>query len=135
MLRVSRNVRVLLSTVGAAALLGSTHAATVGLVLVPVHPTAPADHATIETDGDPLDVRLVWNTPREPMPVRFFVEVVAIEAGGSREVFASYVDQSAVAVRLVSRNAEYAWRVYAVGRDVATYALSGWERFSVRAAQ
>jgi len=100
--------------------------------LLPVRPTTPADRAMIVAETDPLEVRLAWITPREPVPVRFFVEVVAIGDGGPREVFAAYVDQPPVDVALAGGTADYAWRVYTVGRDVAAYALSGWERFSLQ---
>ncbi|HEX5325275.1 MAG TPA: hypothetical protein VFW75_01275 [Acetobacteraceae bacterium] len=100
--------------------------------LVPVMPSAPANGMTMQANSDPFNVSLSWNTPREPVPVHFFVEVVAIEADGLREILARYVDQSPVAVTLTAGKAEYAWRVYTVGRDIAEYAVSGWERFSVQ---
>ena len=103
--------------------------------LLPVHPTTPADRAVIAAETDPLEVKLAWTTPHEPVPVRFFVEVVAIEEGGPREIFAAYVDQPPVDVALAGGTADYAWRVYTVGRDVAAYALSGWERFSLQSAK
>jgi len=86
----------------------------------------------IAAESGPLSVKLVWSIPPEPVPVRFFVEVVAIGHGKLQEVFAAYVDQSSVDVALARGTEEYAWRVYTVGRDVAAYALSDWERFSLQ---
>jgi hypothetical protein len=99
--------------------------------LLPVLPTAPANGAVIAVETDPLKVKLAWTIPQEPVPVRFFVEVVAIEQAKPHEVFAAYVDRPAVDVALAGGTTEYAWRVYTMGRDVAAYALSGWERFSL----
>ncbi|MGH7154759.1 MAG: hypothetical protein ACREF3_12600, partial [Acetobacteraceae bacterium] len=79
--------------------------------LLPVQQTAPADGAVINAASYPLSVRLSWSMPREPVPVRFFVEVVALEDAGPREVFASYVDQPRVDVFLTGAAAQYAWRV------------------------
>lgn len=103
--------------------------------LLAVQQMAPADGAVIDAAGHPLSVRLNWSIPREPVPVRFFVEVVAVEDAGPREVFASYVDQPRVDVPLTGTATQYAWRVFTVGRDVPAYALSGWEHFSLRAGQ
>ncbi len=103
--------------------------------LLPVRPTAPANGSVIEAAGDPLAIKLAWSIPSEPVAVRFFVEVVTIEQVGSREVFAGYVDRPSLEVQLAGGAAQYAWRVYAVGRDVAAYALSRWVYFSVRAAK
>jgi hypothetical protein len=100
--------------------------------LLPVSPTAPADGAVIGADSNSLHVKLDWSIPQEPVPVRYFVEVVAIEKDRPREVFAAYVDHPPVDVTVADGTAEYAWRVYTVGRDVAAYVLSGWERFSLK---
>ena len=101
--------------------------------LVPARPTAPADGAIIEPKVTPLDVKLAWDAPHEPVPVHFFVEVVAVEQSGLHEVFAGYVGHSYAVVTLASTSAEYAWRVYTVGLDDPAYIVSGWQRFSVLA--
>lgn len=103
--------------------------------LVPVRPTAPANGAVIAAETDPLEIKLAWTIPREPVPVRFFVEVVAIGEGKPRELFAAYVDRPPVDLALAAGTADYAWRVYTVGRDVAAYALSDWQRFSLQIAK
>ena len=108
------------------------HHASAAPELLPVRPTAPANGAVIAADTDPLLVKLAWTIPREPVPVRFFVEVVAIGEGRPREVFAAYVDQPPVDIALAGAAADYAWRVYTVGRDIAAYALTDWERFSLQ---
>lgn len=132
---LSRLAPILLALAGAAAGSVPAHPVATEPELIPARPIAPADHAVIAAEVDPLEVRLAWAIPREPMPVRFFVEVVAIGEGRPREVFAAYVDQPSVNIALAAGTANYAWRVYTVGRDVAAYALSGWERFSLRTAK
>jgi hypothetical protein len=123
---------ILLVLAGAAGPPAPTHLAGAEPELLPVLPTAPANNTVIAAQSDPLKVKLAWSIPHEPVPVRFFVEVVAIGRDGPHEVFAAYVDQSSVDVALAPATADYAWRVYTVGRNVAAYALSGWERFSLQ---
>ena len=101
--------------------------------LVPARPTAPAEGATIQSKIKAFDVKLAWIAPHEPVPVHFFVEVVAAEQSGHREVFAGYVGDSYAVVTLASTSAEYAWRIYTVGLDDPVYVVSGWQRFSVLA--
>jgi hypothetical protein len=129
---LTRFAPILLTLAGAVVAPVSAHPAGSETELLPAHPTAPVNGAVITPDGSPPGVKLAWSIPREPGPVRFFVEVVAIEQGGPREVFAAYVDQPPVEVALADGTAQYAWRIYTVGRDVAAYALSGWERFSLQ---
>ena len=128
---LSRLAPILLALAGAGAQPAPAHPVAEP-ELLPVRPTAPANGAVIAAESDPLEVKLTWTIPREPVPVRFFVEVVAIGEGSRREVFAAYVDQPPLDVALAGGTADYAWRVYTVGRDVAAYALSGWERFSLQ---
>jgi hypothetical protein len=130
--KLSRLTAITLALAKAAVAPGLAQAAGPEPPLLPVSPTAPADSAIIAADTDPPRVKLDWSIPREPVPVRFFVEVMAIGQGKSREVFAAYVDQPPVEVALVNGAPAYAWRVYTVGRDVAAYALSGWELFSLQ---
>jgi len=42
----------------------------------------------------------VWNTPEQPVPVEYYVELRALDALGSHEVSASYVEASATLVVL-----------------------------------
>jgi hypothetical protein len=129
---LSRLAPILLALAGAAAPPAPAHPAGAEPELLPVRPTEPANGAVIGAETDPLKVKLAWSIPQEPVPVRFFVEVLAIGQDRPREVFAAYVDQPPVDVALAPVTADYAWRVYTVGRDVAAYALSGWERFSLQ---
>jgi hypothetical protein len=100
--------------------------------LLPVTPLSPDDGATITAQGKPVELRLTWSAPSQPIAARFFVEVIALGQGAPREVFASYVGQSSVVVVLQAEPADYAWRVDTVGKDDATYALGPWRRFAVR---
>lgn len=131
---LSRAPLILLALAGPAWPPGLAAFAAAESALLPVRQTAPADGAVVDAEGHPLAVKLTWSTPQEPVPVRFFVEVVAIEKAGPREVFAGYVDQPQLDVTLTGGTAEYAWRVYTVARDAPAYALSGWEHFSLQAA-
>jgi hypothetical protein len=130
---LTRIAPILLAFACETALLGAPCRAMSDAALVPARPTAPADGAMIEPKISPLDVKLAWDAPHEPVPVHFFVEVVAVEQSAQHEVFAGYVDHSYTVVTLVSTSAEYAWRVYTVGLDDPVYVMSGWQRFSVLA--
>jgi hypothetical protein len=132
MRRLNRLARIMPALAGTAVLPAPAYSVGPGPELLPVSLTAPADGSAIRDDGGSSGVELAWSAPREPVPVRFFVEVVAIEPGGPREIFAGYVDRPPVDVALERGQAEYAWRVYTVGLHVAAYALSGWDRFSLQ---
>ena len=132
MRRLNRLAPIMPALAGAAVLPAPAYSVGSGPGLLPVSLTAPADGSTIRDDGGSSSVELAWSVPREPVPVRFFVEVVAIQRGGPREIFAGYADRPPVDVALERGQTEYAWRVYAVGLHVAAYALSGWARFSLR---
>ena len=128
---MTRFAPILLALAWETALLAAPYRAIAEPALIPARPTAPVDGATIEPKSHTLDVKLIWDAPHEPVPVHFFVEVVAVEQDGQHEVFAGYVDRSYAIVTLASTSAAYAWRVYSVGVDEPVYALSGWQRFSV----
>ena len=130
---VTRFAPILLAFAWETALLGAPCHAMADPALVPVRPIAPADGATIEPKINAPDVRLAWDVPHEPVPVHFFVEVVAVEQSGQHEVFAGYVGHSYAVVTLASTGADYAWRVYTVGLDDPVYIVGGWQRFSVAA--
>jgi hypothetical protein len=91
-------------------------------------PVAPVD-AVLPAGQNPLKVALVWNTPEQPVPVKYYVELRALDAFGSREVSASYAETSATLVELPGAPRLYAWRVYAVARSGAHYATSPWNSF------
>jgi TPR repeat protein len=100
------------------------------LSLVRPVPVAPVD-AVLPTGQNPSQVALVWNTPEQPVPVEYYVELRALDTSGSREVAASYVETSATLVELPGASQLYAWRVYAVARSGAHYATSSWNSFLI----
>lgn len=93
-------------------------------------PVAPV-HVVLPAGQNPSRVALVWNTPEQPVPVEYYVELWALDAFGSPEVSASYVEASATLVELPGAPQRYAWRVYAVARSGAHYASSAWNLFSI----
>lgn len=94
-------------------------------------PTAPPPESRLVQSEDAPAAELVWTAPVQPAPVRYFVEVVAIEAGRLRDVFAGYSERSAVLAALDRSPGNYAWRVFTVALDTPDYAASAWTRFDV----
>ncbi len=99
-------------------------------------PVAPADGDVVPdvagVPGGTGMVELVWISPAQPVPVRFFVQLLALDPIQPREVFATYLDESATLAALDRVPGRYAWRVYAVGRNRGHYAASEWNQFQVR---
>lgn len=99
-------------------------------------PAAPMDGDVIpvlaDAPGTTGTVELVWISPVQPVPVRFFVQLLALDPIEPREVFATYLDETAALATLDRVPGRYAWRVYAVGRTVGHYAASEWSQFQVR---
>jgi hypothetical protein len=95
-----------------------------------VVPVAPVD-VVLPAGPHPSKVALVWNTPEQPVPVEYYVELRALDAFGSHEVSASYVEVSATLVEVPGAPQRYTWRVYAVARSGAHYASSAWNTFSI----
>jgi len=93
-------------------------------------PVAPVD-VVLPAGKNPSKVALVWNTPEQSVAVEYYVEVWALDASGSREVTARYVETSATLVELPGAPQLYAWRVYAVARSGAHYAASPWNSFLI----
>ena len=91
--------------------------------VIPMLAGAPGGAGTVE---------LVWISPAQPVPVRFFVQLLALDPIEPREVFATYLDETATLATLGRVPGRYAWRVYAVGRNVGHYAASEWNQFQVR---
>ena len=102
----------------------------VGRIEAPV-PAEPADGRKVERRDDPAGVELVWLAPAQPVPVRFFVQLWALDDAGPREIHSAYLDASATLVTLEQVPGRYAWRVYAVDRDGKRYAPGPWNRFTV----
>jgi Sel1 repeat len=76
-------------------------------------------------------VDLVWTSPLEPEAVRFFVELRILDASASREAWTGFVDVSSLRLPLPPGAQNLAWRVSAVARGSANYALSDWSIFTV----
>jgi len=93
-------------------------------------PVAPVD-VVLTAGRNPSKVALVWNTPEQPAPVEYYVELRALDAFGSHEISASYVEASATLVVLPGTPQRYVWRVYAVARSGTHYASSAWNSFSI----
>ena len=100
--------------------------------LVPVAPVAPAPTEPIAARERPATIELVWTAPAQPKPVRFFVQVLAGDQPGWRELYAGYVAQTATLVRLDATATDYAWRAYAVAEGDTHYAAGPWSRFTLR---
>jgi hypothetical protein len=100
------------------------------LSLVRPVPVAPVD-VMLPAGQNPSKVALVWNTPEQPVPVEYYIELRALDAFASREISASYVEASATLVELPGAPQRYAWRVYAVARSGPHYASSAWNSFSI----
>ena len=102
-----------------------------------VVPVAPADGsvAAVVKAGQPAIVEMAWTAPAEPAPVRFFLQILSIDADGagssSKEVFAAYLDESATLAPVGAAPGHYAWRVYSVALDLHRYVASDWVRFEV----
>ena len=106
------------------------------VALAPVRLRAPLAGSTLAiADSDPAAVELVWVPPAQPLPVRYFVQVVALADDGPaqpQEVFGRYVDETAILAPLSQAAGRYAWRVYTVSRDSSSYAASDWSDFAVK---
>jgi hypothetical protein len=99
--------------------------------LVPAVPTEPSTPAS--ATGKSVQVELSWAAPAEPVPVDFFVQVLALDtAGAHHRAFTSFSNRSAVLVPLPRGAATYVWRVYTVAASVPDYVPSAWSSFSTR---
>jgi hypothetical protein len=75
---------------------------------------------------------LAWDAPAEPLPVDFFVQVLALDTAGAHRAFAGFSKRSAVLVSLPRGPTTYAWRVYTIAASVPDYVPSAWSYFSTR---
>ncbi len=99
--------------------------------LVAAAPLAPAESATIARAPPIRSIELVWTAAPQPVPARFYVQVLALDPPEPVQVFSGYTDQSALLAPLAPDHAEYAWRVYVVGGALRSYLPSPWVRFSI----
>jgi hypothetical protein len=90
-------------------------------------PLFPLKNSALEEGSQNVDV--VWTSPVEPEAVRFFVELRVLDAGASREAWSGFVDVSSVRLPLPQGAQTLAWRVSAVARGSANYAVAGWSVF------
>jgi hypothetical protein len=95
----------------------------------PPEPLFPSKASALEPGSQQVD--LVWTSAVEPEPVRYFVELRVLDAGASRETWSGFVDVSSVRLPLPAGAENLAWRVSAVARGLANYAVSGWSAFAV----
>ena len=92
-------------------------------------PLFPLNSGSLEPGSQQVDV--VWTSPLEPEAVRFFVELRVLDASASREAWSGFVDVSSVRLPLPPGAQTLAWRVSAVARGSANYAIAGWSLFRV----
>jgi hypothetical protein len=89
----------------------------------------PVKASSLEPGSQQVD--LVWTSSVEPEAVRYFVELRVLDAGASHETWSGFVDVSSVRLPLPAAAENLAWRVSAVARGLATYAVSEWSVFAV----
>lgn len=99
--------------------------------LIPAVPAGPVVAPKLRP-GEDTFVELSWVAPAQPVQASFFVQVVALDTAGAHPTFTSYLNQSAILVRLPSTPAAYAWRVYTVAVSVTDYVPSAWSYFALR---
>jgi Sel1 repeat len=92
-------------------------------------PLFPVKSGSLEPGSQQVDI--VWTSPLEPEAVRFFVELRVLDAGASREAWSGFVDVSSVRLPLPPGAQTLAWRVSAVARGSANYAVASWSVFRV----
>ena len=104
-----------------------------------VPPLTPAQLvAPLPSHGHPEHkVELVWKAPAQATPIRFFVQVMALDrvSATMREEFTAELDETAILASLGPVPGQYAWRVYSIARDSRRYAASEWARFEVGLAE
>ena len=92
-------------------------------------PLYPVGESSLDI-GDP-EVDLVWTSVLEPEAVRFFVELRSLDGDTWRATWSGFVDVSSVRLPLPSGVRTLTWRVSAVARGSADYAVSNWSVFTV----
>ena len=80
-------------------------------------------------------IEFVWTSPVQPEPMQYFVELRALDASSSREVFTGSTDTASLFAAIPDLRGDYAWRVTAVGRKEGRYVASPWIRFNLAPSQ
>lgn len=99
--------------------------------LTPPKPVAPDDGAIIVTNSNLTKVKFSWIIPNDPTEEKIFIEVIAIDNNKIQEIFSGYVSEIFKTITLDARFTRYAWRLYAVRRDISQYAVTDWKSFSL----
>ena len=76
-------------------------------------------------------IELVWTSQPQPEPVRFFVELRALDGAGSHEIFSREVALSGALTDQAEPEGDYAWRVFTIATKSSHYLPSDWVRFKV----
>lgn len=76
-------------------------------------------------------VEFVWTAPMQPEPVRYQIEVRALDEAGSWEVYSGIVAGSATLASLREISGNYAWRVFTLAPLAGQYRASEWTAFTV----
>ena len=98
--------------------------------LVPAVLSTPVDDTLAPPQAGAPVAELVWLAPSQPVPVRYFVQVLGLDATPARDLYAGFTDCSAVLAPLPAGGGRYAWRVYTTAHGLPSYAASSWGRFS-----
>jgi Sel1 repeat len=103
-------------------------------------PVAPVD-AVLPAGQNSSKVALVWNTPEQPVPVEYYVELRVLDASGSREVSPRATSKppqpssSCRASRSATRGASMRWRSWARTMPAAPGTRSQSARSRINAMQ
>jgi Sel1 repeat len=92
-------------------------------------PLFPLEASSLEPGSQQVD--LVWTSTVEPEAVRYFVELRVLDAGASHEAWSGFVDVTSMRLPLPPGVQTLAWRISAVARGSANYAVSGWSVFTL----
>ena len=94
-------------------------------------PTLVAPAAGVKADPRLGGIEFVWTSQPQSEPVRYDIDLHALSATGSRQVFAASVETSSLFATPRSLDGSYEWRVVAVGRKTGRTTASEWSRFDV----
>ena len=80
-------------------------------------------------------IEFVWTSQPQPEPVRFFVELRALDASGSHEVFSREVALSGALTDRPEPDGDYAWRAFTIATKTGRYLPSDWVQFKIGGVQ